>query len=189
MPRLRVGFSRKCTVSVWNFEKRRVFAPQRAGFFKEGWKIYEKMHFKGMIFTTFFVFIRARQPFALHIMTKLLGTSVLLSIEKFAEKVLNSNILCIRENCHISLVRQWIFELFRISYSLYQTLTAGRFFLFLKKSFRVRVCNVEAISLSHNYSTNGVVRAEENLEAFIVYESHFVFRNNQLENCFLLHVS
>ena len=39
-------------------------------------------------------------------------------------------------------------------------------FQILKKSFRVRVCNVEAIFLSHRNSINGVSRAKENFRSF-----------------------
>ena len=72
--------------------------------------------------------------------------------------------------------------------SLCQTPTAGRFFK-LKKSLRVRVCNFEAIFLSHYYSTNGVIRARRRTlkDRFVLYVLHVLWlkKNNQLENCFL----
>ena len=63
---------------------------------------------------------------------------------------------------------------FKDTLSLYRTPTAGRFFKFKKKSFRVRVCNVEAISLSIRNPINRV--SIEQMKKFSLFKNiSFVF--------------
>ena len=69
---------------------------------------------------------------------------------------------------------------------------SGAIFQISKKSFRVRVCNVEAIFLSTRNSINGVSRATESFRSFHCLQkliSIKLISNNQLENCFSLQLS